>query len=93
MSNENDNTAIVVDEEGNEIKLEILDMFTLDDVEYALLMPAEHHHEEDCDCEEEIIVMRVKRDGEEYYFEQIEDDAEFEKVTEYIEELEDEIED
>ena len=37
--------------------------------------------------------MRLKKDGEEYSFEAIDDDDEFNKVAEYIEELEDEIED
>ena len=96
MTNENDNIAVVVDEDGNEISLEVLDMFTLDDIEYALLLPAKHHHDEescDCGCEDEAIIMRVKRDGEEYYFEQIEDDEEFDKVAAYIEEIEDEMDD
>jgi uncharacterized protein YrzB (UPF0473 family) len=94
MANENDNIAVVVDEEGREISLEVLDMFTLDDIEYALLLPVGHHEKEcDCGCEDEAVIMRVKRDGEEYYFEQIENDEEFDKVAAYIEEIEDEIDD
>ena len=37
--------------------------------------------------------MRLKKDGEEYTFETIEDDEEFDKVAQYIEEIEEEIED
>jgi spore maturation protein A len=40
-----------------------------------------------------LIFPNLKKDGEEYSFEAIDDDEEFNKVAEYIEELEDEIED
>ena len=36
--------------------------------------------------------MRLKKEGEEFSFEAIEDDEEFNRIAEYIEELEDEIE-
>lgn len=84
------------DENGNKITFELLDIVTVDDVEYALLYPTDeegNHEEADELDEEEVVVMRIKRDGEEYSFETIEDDDEFEKVASYIEELENEIED
>ena len=37
--------------------------------------------------------MRLKKDGEDFSFEAIEDDEEFDKVAQYIEEVEDEIDD
>ena len=37
--------------------------------------------------------MRLKKEGEEFSFEVIDDDEEFNKIAEYIEELEDETED
>ncbi|MBQ9245898.1 DUF1292 domain-containing protein [bacterium] len=92
MAEENDNIVETVDENGNKISFEVMDFVTVDDVEYALLIPTEH----DCDCgceDDEVIVMRIKREGEEYLFEEIEDDAEFEKVAAYIEQIEDEIDD
>ena len=97
MAEENENIVEITDEDGNKIEIEILDILTVDNVEYALLLPKnqEHKHDEtcECDCEEEVVLMRLKRDGEEFIFEQIEDDDEFEKVSAYIEELEDEIDD
>ena len=87
---ENENLIETVDEEGNKVSFELVDIVTVDDVEYALLLPTER--EED-DEEGELIVMRLKKDGEDFSFEAIEDDEEFEKVAEYIEELEDEIDD
>ena len=87
---ENENLIETVDEEGNKVSFELVDIVTVDDVEYALLLPTER--EED-DEEGELIVMRLKKDGEDFSFEAIEEDEEFEKVAEYIEELEDEIDD
>ena len=87
MKNENDELIETVDEEGNKVTFELLDVVTVDDVEYALLLPKDVKDEDG-----EILVMRLKKEGEEFSFEAIEDDDEFNKVAEYIEELEDEIE-
>lgn len=76
-----------VDENGNKVSFEVLDIITVDDIEYAVLIPDGTQNDE----ESEVLVMRLKQDGEEYTFETIEDDEEFEKVTQYIEEIEDEI--
>lgn len=77
------------DENGSKVNFELLDVITVDDVEYAILLP-EGSADDD---ESELLVMRLKKDEEEYMFETIEDDEEFNKVAAYIEELEDEIED
>ena len=90
MKNENEELIETVDEEGNKVTFELLDVVTVEDVEYALLLPKDVKDDEE---EGEILVMRLKKDGEEYSFEAIDDDEEFNKVAEYIEELEDEIED
>ena len=90
MKNENDELIETIDEDGNKVTFELLDVVTVDDVEYALLLPKDVKDEEE---DGEILVMRLKKDGEEFSFEAIEDDEEFNKVAEYIEELEDEIED
>jgi len=95
MTNPKEQLIETVDENGNKVCFEMLDVITVDDVEYALLLPqGGNEHEHDCDCgccDDEVLVMRLKKDGEEYSFEQIEDDDEFEKVAQYIEEAEDEI--
>lgn len=89
MKNENEELIETIDEEGNKVTFELIDVVTVDDVEYALLLPKDVKDDEE---EGEILVMRLKKDGEEYSFEAIDDDDEFNKVAEYIEELEDEIE-
>ena len=73
-----------VDENGNVVKFELFDIVEVDEKEYALLLPVE---EEESD---EVVLMRLSKDGEEYLFETIDDDEEFEKVAEYVENMEDE---
>ena len=69
-----------IDEDGNEVNLVLLDIVTVDDQDYALLMA-----EEDIDSEEpETVLMRLKTEGEEYIFEAIEDDDEFDLVSQAI---------
>ena len=69
-----------IDEDGNEVNLVLLDIVTVDDQDYALLMA-----EEDIDSEEpETVLMRLKTEGEEYVFEVIEDDDEFDLVSQAI---------
>ncbi len=94
----NEDLLELVDEEDNKINLEVLDIVNVDDKEYALLLPHDEcdcgcEHEHDEDDETEVVVMRIKRDSEEFSLETIEDEAEFERVSSYIEELEDEIDD
>ena len=90
MTNKNEQIIETVDEQGNKVSFELLDIVTVDDVEYALLIPVEKSDDEE---ENEVLVMRLKKDGEEFTFEAIEDDEEFDKVAQYIEEVEDESED
>lgn len=76
-----------VDEEGNIVNFEIFDIIEYKDKEYALLMPV-------CDDEssDEVVLMHLSKDGDAYLFEVIEDDEEFNEVSEYIENLEDTVE-
>lgn len=90
MKNEKNELIETVDENGNKISFELLDIVDVDGVEYAMLIPPETEEEND---ESEVLVMRLKKDGEDYSFETIDNDDEFEKVAQYIEQLEDEIDD
>ncbi len=89
MAKENDQLIETVDENGNVITFELFDIVEVDGQEYALLLPQDSEAGED----DEIVLMRLTKDGEEYIFETIDDDAEFEKVASYVESLEDEIDD
>ena len=70
-----------IDENGNVIKFELFDIVEVDEQEYALLLPVE---EEEGD---EVVLMKLTKDGEEYLFETIDDDEEFEKVAAYVESM------
>lgn len=87
MAKEEEKQVIeTVDEEGNLVKFELFDIVEFEEKEYALLLPAESDNDDD-----EVVLMRLSQDGEDYLFEAIEDDEEFNKVSEYIENLGDEI--
>ena len=73
-----------IDENGNVIKFELFDIVEVDEQEYALLLPVE---EEEGD---EVVLMRLSKDGDEYLFETIDDDKKKKKVAEYVENMEDE---
>ena len=73
-----------VDENGNVVKFELFDIVEVDEQEYALLLPVE---DEEGD---EVVLMKLSKDGEEYLFETIEDDEEFEKVAKYVESMDEE---
>lgn len=73
-----------VDENGNVVKFELFDIVEVENQEYALLLPIE---DEEGD---EVVLMRLTKDGEEYLFETIDDDDEFEKVAKYVESMDEE---
>lgn len=86
MAEENENIIETVDEEGNVIKFELFDVIEYEDHEYALLIPEDEMESED----PEFVLMKVVVDGDEYSFETIDDEDEFDAVSEYIESLGDE---
>ncbi len=81
---EEDQIIETVDENGKVVKFELFDIVEVDEQEYALLLPVE---DEESD---EVVLMRLTKDGEEYLFETIDDDEEFEKVAQYVENMDEE---
>lgn len=75
-----------IDENGNRIKFELYDIVEVDEQEYALLLPIEDDSEES----DEVVLMKLTKDGEDYLFETIDDDAEFDKVAAYVENMDEE---
>lgn len=62
-----------VDDEGNDVKFEILDVVTLDEKEYLVVLPVE-------DVDSGVLILEIKQeDGEEVY-DTVTDDAEAERV-------------
>lgn len=87
MAEEERQIIETVDDKGNVIKFELYDIVEVDEQEYALLLSAEDENDE------ELVLMRLIEDGEDYIFESIDDDAEFEKVATYVASMDDEDED
>ena len=76
----------VIWEDGSIIKCEIYDVIDFENKTYALLLPLEESEDDD---EAEIIVMEYVEEGEDGYFQNIDDEAEFNRVCEYIQSLDD----
>ena len=76
-------------EDGSVIKCEIYDVIDFEEKTYALLIPL---GEEDDDTE--VIVMEyIEEDEDNAHFQTIEDEAEFNRVCDYVKSLEEEFED
>ncbi len=87
MAEEENNIIEITDDEGNTIKCELYDIIEFENNQYAVLLDVDTDEENP-----EMVLMRYTEEDGESYFETIEDDDEFERVSEYIENLEDEIE-
>lgn len=90
MAEEIENLIEITDDDGTVIKCELYDIIEFEEKQYALLVEVDSEDEEP-----EVVLMKYTEEGEESYFETIEDDEEFEKVSSYIENLstEEEVED
>lgn len=83
MAEELDNIIEITDDDGTVIKCELYDIIEFENKQYALLVEADSDEEEP-----EVVLMRYTEEGEDSYFETIDDDDEFDRVSEYIESLE-----
>ncbi len=69
-----DSTVELVDEDGNAVKFEFLDVVQVEGKEYVILLPVE-------DMEKgEVVIFRIEGEGEEESYIGLEDEAEAEKV-------------
>ena len=82
MTDEQDLEVITtIDEEGNELRLKLYDIVVVDDTEYALLLNADDNEDDE---DSELVLMRLKKEGEDDVFESIEDQDEFDLVSQAI---------
>lgn len=87
MAETNDDQIIeTVTEDGEVVQFRLFDIVEFEEKEYALLLPVEEAGNEDA----ELVLMKLEKDGDDYIFETIEDDDEFERVSDYIESIADE---
>lgn len=87
MTEEENNLIEITDDEGNTLKCGLYDIIEFEGKQYAILLEADANIDE-----AEMVLMRYTEEDGESYFETIEDDDEFEKVSEYVETLDDEVE-
>ncbi len=71
------------DENGEIHNFEMVDIVTVDDQEYGLLIYLDENEEHE--DEEEVIILKLSKVDGAYSFETIEDDEEFNKVVSHIE--------
>ena len=86
MSEEEMNYVEITDEDGNVTKCEVYDIVDFEGKTYATLLPLDEDDNPEEDAE--LILMECDEEGEDYYFKSIENEEEFDKVCEYIENLE-----
>lgn len=80
------NIVVLIDEDNNEVEFEVIHSFSVEEKEYAVLVPVDGD-------DEEAVVFRVEEgENDEYIFEYIEDDEEFDAVAKAYDELLDELE-
>ena len=77
---ESDNIIILNDEEGNEVKFELLDLVELDEEQYVVLLPVTEEGEED---EGEVVILKLEDtddNSEEESYVGVEDEETLNKV-------------
>lgn len=93
MEEAREDIVTLVDDEGHEHAFTVVDIIEVDEKEYALLMPldaehdhdhAGHDHAHDHDEEtEDVLVLRFEGDS----LVMIEDEEEFKRVVEYLDDM------
>lgn len=84
---EESNIVSLTGDEGNEIKCEVFDIIEFENKTYALLIPQDEIEEAD-EPQEKLIVLEYVEEGDDCYFQNIEDDEEFDRVCEFVDTLE-----
>ena len=80
MSEERDDILVLVDEKGEEVEFEYLDTMSMNDAEYAILLPLEE--DEDAETEEVVILKLDKDESGEDSFISVDDQNELHEVFE-----------
>ena len=76
------------DENGKIYNFEFIDILEFEGQEYGLLMYIDEENDsvsKDEQNEEEVVIMKLIKNNDNYIFETIDDDKEFEKVVAYLE--------
>lgn len=85
MTEQETNWITLVDEEGHEHRFNLLNVVEVDGLKYAVMLPEVSQQDEE---DEEAVIFRIDTDGEgEEVLVDIEDDAEFAKVCQVLDDL------
>lgn len=90
MMEENDNLAILVDEEGQEHRFLVVEIFSVKENDYAILVPLgieENNNGQAGAEEDDAYIFRIKEIDGEHYFEELGDEEEWNTVAEEWENL------
>lgn len=74
----------VTDENGNEILFELLERYETDDNVYVAITRYYETDEEIVDGDYEVIILKVENDGVDEYLAEIEDEMEFEQISDIL---------
>lgn len=74
----------VSDEDGNEILFELLERYETDDNVYVAITRYYETDEEIVDGDYEVIILKVDNDGDEEFLVEIEDEDEYEQVSDIL---------
>ena len=91
MSDEyNPDIVTLSDDDGKEYSFEVLDAVETDDARYVALLPVYDDPEDFVGDSGELVILRVVEEDGEDFFEEIEDDDEYDSVSEtFMERLRD----
>ena len=93
MDNNNDYNPDIVtlqDDDGKEYTFEVLDAIETDEGRYLALLPVYDDPQQQLDDSGELVVVKAEEENGEEYFTDIEDDDEYETVSEaFVERLRD----
>ena len=89
----NPDIVTLSDDDGKEFSFEVLDAIETDDSRYLALLPVYDDPQKILDDSGELVIVRVKEEDGEEYFEEIEDDDEYDSVADaFIDRLADKFE-
>lgn len=83
---EDEGILTFVDEEGNDVRFEILDVVSMDEKEYLVVLPLDEENAED---EGSVLILEIKQEGDEEVYDTVVDDEEAEKVFKLFQEQND----
>lgn len=92
MTEEERQEIVLLDEDGQEHTFHLIEVVVVDDQRYALLQAAEEETDSDSDEDgaQSAYLFRVESDGEDDRLVAVEDDDEFDRVAEALEEMDSE---